>query len=480
MDEACDANQIISEVVLKLERTGAHSHIHGLGLDDTLKPKEIADGMVGQLAARKAAGIIVQMIKEGKLAGRSILIAGQPGTGKTAIATGISKALDVSIPFISMSASEIFSLDMSKSEALQQAFRKAITIEIREETDVLQGEVVEIIIDRDDPVKNVRTGKVTLKTTSMETVFELGTKMLDNLRKEKVSAGDIISINKADGSVTKLGRNFTRAQDFDAMGPTLKFIQCPDGEITRRETICHNVSLHEIDVINSRQQGFLALFSGDTGEIKPEIREKVNAKLSEWREEGKANIRPGVLFIDEAHMLDIECFSFLNRALESVFAPILVLATNRGITKIRGTNYKSPHGFPSDFLDRLVIIRTTPYTQNELATILRIRAEEEDVSVHKDVIPILSKIADETSLRYACQLIISSQILAMKRKSAIVEKEDVRNAYQLFVDVKRSDKFIKMYESEFMFSSSSNGDNSKSPEGTGEDHFVDASEMDIA
>ncbi|MGV4385739.1 RuvB-like domain-containing protein, partial [Pandoraea pneumonica] len=36
-------------------------------------------------------------------------------------------------------------------------------------------------------------------------------------------------------------------------------------------------------------------------------------------------------------MLDIECFSFLNRALESDFAPIVILATNRGITKIRGT-----------------------------------------------------------------------------------------------------------------------------------------------
>ena len=53
---------------------------------------------------------------------------------------------------------------------------------------------------------------------------------------------------------------------------------------------------------------------------------------------------PGVLFIDEVHMLDIECFSFLNRALESEMAPILILATNRGITKIRGTNYQSPHG----------------------------------------------------------------------------------------------------------------------------------------
>ena len=40
-------------------------------------------------------------------------------------------------------------------------------------------------------------------------------------------------------------------------------------------------------------------------------------------------------------MLDVECFSFLNRALENDLAPILVVATNRGITKIRGTNYRS-------------------------------------------------------------------------------------------------------------------------------------------
>lgn len=42
----------------------------------------------------------------------------------------------------------------------------------------------------------------------------------------------------------------------------------------------------------------------------------------------------------QVHMLDVECFSFLNRALENDLAPILVVATNRGITKIRGTNYK--------------------------------------------------------------------------------------------------------------------------------------------
>ena len=56
----------------------------------------------------------------------------------------------------------------------------------------------------------------------------------------------------------------------------------------------HTVSLHEIDVINSRTQGFLALFTGDTGEIKPELREQINTKVAEWREEGKAEIIPCV------------------------------------------------------------------------------------------------------------------------------------------------------------------------------------------
>lgn len=68
-----------------------------------------------------------------------------------------------------------------------------------------------------------------------------------------------------------------------------------------------------IAVFLSALQGFMALFSGDTGEIRSEVREQIDAKVSEWREEGKAEIVPGVLFIDEVHMLDIECFSYLNR-----------------------------------------------------------------------------------------------------------------------------------------------------------------------
>jgi RuvB-like protein 2 len=44
--------------------------------------------MVGQAKARKAAGMILKMVKEGRIAGRAMLFAGPPSTGKTAIALG--------------------------------------------------------------------------------------------------------------------------------------------------------------------------------------------------------------------------------------------------------------------------------------------------------------------------------------------------------------------------------------------------------
>lgn len=66
-------------------------------------------------------------------------------------------------------------------------------------------------------------------------------------------------------------------------------------------------------------------------------------------------------------MLDIECFTYLNRALESSLSPIVVFATNRGVCTIRGTDVVSPHGIPVDLLDRMLIIRTMPYSMEEVS-----------------------------------------------------------------------------------------------------------------
>ena len=371
---------------------------------------------------------------------------------------GLAQELGEDTPFTSMSGSEVFSLEMSKTEALTQAFRKSIGIRILEETEVIEGEVVEIQVDTaiasaDKASKGgiEKTGRLTLCTTEMETVYDLGTKMIDALTKEKVSAGDVITIDKASGKITKLGRSFSRSRDYDAMGGQTRFVQCPEGELQKRKEVVHTVSLHEIDVINSRQQGFLALFTGDTGEIKAEVREQIDQKVAEWREEGRATIVPGVLFIDEVHMLDMECFSFLNRALESDMAPVLVIATNRGISKIRGTDYKSPHGIPLDLLDRLMIVSTVPYEREEIYSILKVRCEEEDVEMADDALELLTRIGMETSLRYAIQMVIASSLAAEKRKSAEVEIEDIKRVYTLFVDVKRSTQFLMEYQNEYMF-----------------------------
>jgi len=437
--------------ITRMERIGAHSHIRGLGLDDALEARNVSQGMVGQKKARRAAGIIMQMIKDGKIAGRAILIAGTPGTGKTAIAMGMAQSLGADTPFTAMAGSEIFSLEFSKTEALMQAFRKSIGIRIKEESEIIEGEVVEIQIDRPATGSGAKVGKLTLKTTEMETIYDLGAKMIDSVTTEKVQAGDVITIDKATGKISKLGRSFTRARDYDAMGPQTKFVQCPEGELQKRKEVVHTVTLHEIDVINSRTQGFLALFSGDTGEIKGEVREQINTKVAEWREEGKAEIVPGVLFIDEVHMLDIECFSFLNRALESDMAPIVIMASNKGITKIRGTDYSSPHGLPLDLLDRLLIISTSPYEEKDLEQILRIRCEEEDVEMTDDAIAVLTKIAEETSLRYSIHLITSASLCCRKRKGTEVDVEDIKKVYSLFFDAGRSSTFLKEYQQEFLF-----------------------------
>merc|ERR1711865_1305869 len=343
-----------------------------------------------------------------------------------------------------------------------------------EETEIIEGEVVEVQVDEPEAGSGgAKVGKLTLKTTEMETVYDLGQKMIEQVQKDNIQAGDVVTIDKSSGKISLLGKSFARSKDYDAMGPQAKFVPCPEGELQKRKEVVHTVSLHEIDVINSRSQGFLALFSGDTGEIKQEVREQINGKVAEWREEGKADIVPGVLFIDEVHMLDIECFAFLNRALENVMAPVLIMATNRGITTIRGTKYKSPHGIPIDLLDRLLIVPTTPYKPKELEQILKIRCEEEDVEMEEDALTLLTSIAGNTSLRYSIQLITAANLVNRKRKGTEVSKADVRKVYGLFQDQGRSTQFLKDYQELFLFDEGGDDDEEDGEEDGEEDTMAE-------
>jgi RuvB-like protein 1 (pontin 52) len=76
----------------KTTRVSAHTHVKGLGLDPhTGIATPIGSGLVGQERAREACGLVVDLIRSRKMAGRALLLAGAPGTGKTALALGIAQ-----------------------------------------------------------------------------------------------------------------------------------------------------------------------------------------------------------------------------------------------------------------------------------------------------------------------------------------------------------------------------------------------------
>ena len=70
---------------------------------------------------------------------------------------------------------------MSKTEGLNQAFRRSIGIRIREDSENIEGEVVEINIEKSTEGSDQKQGKITLKTTEMETVHDFGHKMVEQL-----------------------------------------------------------------------------------------------------------------------------------------------------------------------------------------------------------------------------------------------------------------------------------------------------------
>lgn len=114
-------------------------------------------------------------------------------------------------------------------------------------------------------------------------------------------------------------------------------------------------------------------------------------------------------------MLDVECFTYLNRALESPISPIVVLASNRGMCPIRGaSDLVAAHGIPPDFLSRLLIIPTHPYEPDEIRRIVQVRASTEGVQVTDAAIDKLAEHGVRISLRYALQLLTPARYVVSR------------------------------------------------------------------
>jgi RuvB-like protein 1 (pontin 52) len=138
-------------------------------------------------------------------------------------------------------------------------------------------------------------------------------------------------------------------------------------------------------------------------------------------------------------MLDIECFTYLNRALESSISPIVILASNRGMCTIRGTeDLVSAHGIPPDLLARLLIIPTNQYEADEIKRIIRIRVTVEGLSITEAALDKISEHGSRISLRYALQLLTPCSILARVSGRNQIDVQDVAECEDLFIDARRS------------------------------------------
>lgn len=432
----------------KTQRVASHTHIKGLGLKEDGTAEERANGLVGQEKAREAAGIVVEMIRTKKMAGKALLLAGAPGTGKTAIAIAIAQELGPKVPFCPMIGSEVYSSEVKKTEILMENFRRAIGLRIKETKEVWEGEVTEITPQEiEDPHggygKTVSSVIIGLKTTKGSKQLKLDPSIYEGLQKEKVTMGDVIYIEASSGAVKRVGRCDVYATEFDLEAE--EYVPLPKGDVHKKKEIVQDVTLHDLDVANARPQGghdFISMMNQINRPKKTEITEKlrveINKVVNKYIDHGIAELVPGVLFIDEVHMLDIECFTYLNKALESNLAPIVILATNRGVSTIRGTDIKSPHGIPVDLLDRLLVIKTLAYNVTEIVQILAIRASTEGLQAEEEALAHLGVIGSTTSLRYVVQLLHPSYLLAQTQGKTSISKEDVEEINKLFYDAKTS------------------------------------------
>ncbi|KAI4998419.1 hypothetical protein ZWY2020_053761 [Hordeum vulgare] len=342
----------------KKQRIATHTHIKGLGLDANGTAIGMSAGFVGQAEAREACGLVVDMIRQKKMAGRALLLAGPPATGKTALALGISQELDSK------------SSEVKKTEVLMENFRRPIGLRIKENKEVYEGEVTELSPEESESstggygkiISHVVIGLKTVKGTKQ---LKLDPTIYDALIKEKVAVGDVIYIEANSGAVKRVGRCDAFATEYDLEAE--EYVPIPKGEVHKKKEIVQDVTLHDLDAANAQPQGGQDILSLMGQMMKPrkteiteKLRQEINKVVNRYIDEGIAELVPGVLFIDEVHMLDIESFSYLNRALDSSLLPIVILATNRGICTVRGTDMTSPHGIPVDLLDRHAIQLLSP------------------------------------------------------------------------------------------------------------------------
>jgi RuvB-like protein 1 (pontin 52) len=189
------------------------------------------------------------------MAGRALLLAGAPGTGKTALALAISQELGPKVPFCPMVGSEVYSQEVKKTAILMEHFRRAIGLRIRESKEVYEGQVTELTVEEtDDPLggygRTISHVVLSLKTSKGSKTLRLDPTIHDALAKENVTVGDVIYIESNSGAVKRVGRSDAFATEFDLEAE--EYVPIPKGDVHKKREVIQDVTPHDLDVANAK------------------------------------------------------------------------------------------------------------------------------------------------------------------------------------------------------------------------------------
>lgn len=355
---------------MEKEIKNTHSHITGLGFDENglITDKE---GIVGQNKSRKHLYTLRHLATNSESSG--VLLQGD--ISKSALIHAFIKSTRKNAYFCHASM-------IHTPEHLLQCIRRAIKIKIKEKNTVIQGEVIDIKVDR-----------ICLKTVDMESEFTVGRKMIGELLKEKIVVGDVIRFVKETGKVRKLGKSFVKAEEYDALGPDVQLISCPEGEMIAtvdNETV---ISLHQFDSLNNNGTTIFQVSQAPEGVMK-----QVDNKIQEWVEEGKATLVYDILVIEDIDLLSRVCINHLLSYMNNRSCPF-IMGTLCGSKRFLDCSLKK-------LLQNFYLIKLEKLDKADESEIIKKYAKMHSVSTDSErLLKELEFICDRKGLKHALNLL---------------------------------------------------------------------------
>lgn len=175
--------------------------------------------------------------------------------------------------------------EINSVEDLKIALRSTQKVSLRQETTVIEGEII-----------NINSNSITLKTDEMESVFTIREQAF-------YEEGDIVQI--IDGNIQKIGSSKLK-ENIDV---ETKIVAMPKGKLLQKRTISKEMTVLDLDRSNT----------GTT---------PIDLKLTDWIDRNKAKLIDSALVIDNADILSSSILNFIASVEYLSHVPCIILISN--------------------------------------------------------------------------------------------------------------------------------------------------------